>query len=424
VTSAPGRVGRWRWVICGLLFTATVISYVDRQVLPLLKPNLQQAFQWNEITYAGLVIWFQAAYAASYLGFGWLTDRIGARLGYALAMAVWTVAHIAHAFAGGLGGFVAARIGLGIGEGGNFPSALKTVADWFPRRERAFATGIFNAGANVGALAAPPLVALIVAVLNWRWAFLITGSFSLIWLAAWLLVYRRPEAHRRVGEGELAHIRQDDDGAGSATRIPWVAVLLTRETWAYALGRFLIDPIWWVFLFWLPDFLARVHHLDLKGSALPLVAIYLLSDIGSVAGGWLSGSLIRRGVKINAARKLTLLVCALFAVPIVFGASVGGLWAAVGLIGLATAAHQGFSANLYTLPSDLFPPSALGSVLGIGGCAGAVGGMFMSGFTGWVLQATGSYVPIFLIAGCAYLTALLAVQLLTPRMAPVRFASV
>jgi ACS family hexuronate transporter-like MFS transporter len=414
-------VGRYRWTICGLLFAATVLCYIDRGVLPLLKPQLQNTFGWDEITYASLVSWFQGAYAVSYLGFGALADRIGPKVGYALAMAIWTLAHIAHAFASGLSGFIAVRLGLGIGEGGNFPSALKSVAIWFPRRERAFATGLFNAGANIGAIVTPPLVAFIVARYDWRWAFYVTGSFSLIWLAAWLLVYRRPSEHPRVGEAELAYIRQDEDGAPAAARIPWTAVIGKRETWAYAFGRFLIDPIWWVFLFWLPDFLVKVHHLDLKASALPLIVIYLISDVGSIAGGWLSGGLIRRGVGVNMARKLTLLVCALCAVPIVFGATVSGLWIAVGLIGLATAAHQGFSANLYTLPSDIFPPNAVGSVLGIGGAVGAVGGMGMSLFTGWVLQTTHSYDPIFLIAGCAYLASLLVVHLLTPKMAPVRF---
>lgn len=413
-----GKIGRYRWVICGLILLATVINYVDRQVIPLLKPTLQHEFGWNERAYSDIVIWFQAAYAASYLGFGRLVDRIGARLGYAVAMTVWTAAHVAHAFARTAGGFAAARVGMGLGEAGNFPSALKSVAEWFPRRERALATGVFNAGANIGAVITPPLIALIVSALDWRWAFYVTGAFSLVWLVAWLAVYRRPEAHPRVGEAELAHIRQDGDAP--AARAPWFQLLVRRETWAYALGRFFIDPIWWVFLFWLPDFLAKRHGLDLKASALPLVVIYLLSDVGSVAGGWLSGALIRRGASVNVARKTAFLVCALCAVPIVFGWAVDGLWLAVGIIGLATAAHQGFSANLFTLPSDVFPPNAVGSVIGIGGCAGALGGMGMAAFTGWVLDATHSYAPVFLIAGGAYLTALLAIHLLSPKLAPVK----
>lgn len=414
------RIGRVRWVICGLLLAATVISYVDRQVLPMLKGRLQHELHWNEAAYADLVIWFQAAYAVSYLGFGKLVDRIGSKLGYALAMTVWTGAHIAHAFATSMTGFAAARIGLGMGEGGNFPSALKSVADWFPRRERALATGIFNAGANIGAVVAPPLTALIVTLLNWRWAFIITGLFGVVWLGVWLWAYRRPEAHPRLKPAELAHIRQDTAPTEPAARTPWLGLFLKRETWAYALGRFLIDPVWWVFLFWLPDFLARRHGLDLKASALPLAIIYLMSDIGSVAGGWLSGGLIRRGASVNVARKSAFLACALCAVPIVFGGQVQNLWLAVVILGLATAAHQGFSANLYTLPSDVFPPAAIGSVLGIGGFFGAVGGMGMSWFTGWILDTTGSYAPIFLLAGGAYLAALAVVHLLAPRLSPVR----
>lgn len=410
------RLGR-RWIVVALLFAATVINYVDRQMLGLLKPTLSVEFGWTETDYADIVFTFQAAYAVFYLLFGRFIDVIGARWGYALTFTVWNLAHIAHAAASTLGQFMMARLFLGAGEAGNFPAGLKAVADWFPKKERAFAVGVFNAGANVGAIITPLIVPVITFAWGWQAAFLVTGVLSFAWLAAWLAFYRTPDQHPGVTAEELAHIRSDP--ADPAARMPWSSLLVRRETWAYALAKFLTDPVWWLFLFWLPDFLHRTYGLDLKGFGPPLVAIYVLSDVGSVAGGWFSSRLMRGGMGANGARKLAMLACAACVLPVVFATSASGLWVAVAILGLATAGHQGFSANLLTLPSDLFPRAAVASVVGIGGMAGAVGGMLMSKFTGWVLDSTGSYTPILLVAAGAYPLALLSLHLLSPRLRPV-----
>jgi MFS transporter, ACS family, hexuronate transporter len=418
--AAAARVGRYRWVICGLLFAATAINYVDRQIIGVLKPTLQAAYGWSETDYGDIVFWFQAAYALGYVSFGRVVDRIGARTGYALAVGIWTLAHMAHAAVSTVGGFMAVRFALGLGEAGNFPSGLKAVAEWFPKKERALAVGIFNAGANVGAIITPLLVPAITLSLGWRWAFLITGLFTVVWLVAWWLLYRRPQDDARVGAAELALIQSDPPDP--VVQIPWTRLLRLRETWAYAGGKFLIDPIWWMFLFWLPDFFAKRHGLDLKSYGPPLVVVYLLSDIGSIAGGWLSSSLMKRGLALGAARKWAMFVCAVAVLPVMFAMYVDNLWLAVLIVGLATAAHQGFSCNLYTLPSDVFPRGAVASVVGIGGTAGAIGGMLMAKYAGWVLDAIGSYTPIFIVAGTVYLLALLVVHLLTPRYAPAKVA--
>jgi len=415
-----GRVGRFRAVICALIFAAMAINYLDRQMIGVLKPLLQQEFGWTEITYGDIVFWFQAAYAVGYVLFGRVMDWLGARWGYCLVMALWTVAHIAHAAARSAGSFMTARFFLGLGESGSFPASLKAVADWFPKRERALAIGVFNAGTNIGAILTPLLVPTITLALGWRMAFVVTGLCSVVWLPIWWAVYRVPEKHPRVGAAELAHIRSDVEPP--AVAVPWRRLLTIRETWAYALGKFLIDPIWWMFLFWLPDFLARRHGLNLQSFAPPLIAIYVMSDVGSVCGGWLSSRLMRRGTSLNRARKLAMLICALCVVPIVGATNVDNLWVAVLIIGLATAAHQGFSANLYALPADVFPRGAVGSVVGIGGAAGAVGGMIMSQYAGWVLDRLGTYTPIFIVAGSAYLIALLLIHLLSPQLARVRIA--
>ena len=419
--STEGPIGRYRWVICSLIFAATVINYIDRQMIGVLKPTLQQEFGWSETTYGDIVFWFQAAYAIGFVVFGRVVDKLGARLGYAVAMTIWTLAHIAHGAARSALTFNVMRFCLGIGESGNFPSGLKAVAEWFPKRERALAIGIFNAGSNIGAIITPLLVPAITLAMGWPAAFYLTGLFSLAWLPAWWLLYRRPQEHHRVGPAELAHIQSDAEVPSAAT--PWRRLLFVRETWAFALGKFLIDPIWWMFLFWLPDFLVRRHGLDLKSFGPPLIVIYLMSDTGSVAGGWLSSALMKRGMGVNRARKLAMLACALLVTPIMFAADVDSLWLAVVIVGLATAAHQGFSANLYAIPSDVFPGPAVGSVSGIGGAVGAIGGMAMAKYAGWVLDSIGSYTPIFIVAGCAYLLALLAVHLLSPRLAPARITS-
>jgi len=418
VAGAAARVGRYRWVICALLFAATAINYIDRQMIGVLKPTLKAEFGWSESDFAAIIFWFQLAYAIGYLGFGRVVDVLGARLGYTLAILVWTASHMAHGLASGITSFAAARFGLGLGESGNFPAGIKAVTEWFPQRERAYAIGLFNAGANIGAIVTPLLVPFLVLTFNWRVAFYVTGGFGLLWLVAWLAIYRRPDQHPRVSAAERAYISQDP--ADPAEPLSWGRVATYRETWAFALGKFCIDPIWWFFLFWLPGYLFDRYDLDLKSFGLPLAAIYLISDIGSIAGGWLSSRLIAAGRTPNFARKLTMLICAFCVLPIFFAQGISSVWGAVAVIGLATAAHQAFSANLYALPSDMFPRGAVGSVVGIGGTVGAVGGMGMALFTGYILDATGNnYSVLFAVAGSAYFVALGLVHLLSPRLARV-----
>ena len=417
--AAPERisgtgVGRVRWGICTLLFFATTINYIDRQMISVLKPTLQGEYGWDETTYANIVFSFQLAYAIGYVVFGRLMDKLGARVGYSLAAAIWGVAAMAHATANNAWHFMIARFALGIGESGNFPAGVKAVAEWFPKKERAFAVGIFNAGANIGAILTPLIAPFLVMWFGWRVAFLFTGAIVFVWLAVWWTVYRRPREKKNLSGAELAYI--ESDPADAPGDVKWLPLLRHRQTWAYAIGKFMIDPIWWFFLFWLPSFFAQEHGLNLLTFGLPLAAIYIISDVGSVAGGWLSSRLIHRGWSVNKARKTAMLVCALCVPPVMLAPGVASVWGAVLLIGLATAAHQGFSANLYTLPSDLFPRKAVGAIIGIGGTIGAVGGMFMAKFTGWVLDTTGSYMPMFVIAGSSYLLALLVIHLLVPRM--------
>jgi ACS family hexuronate transporter-like MFS transporter len=413
----PAAMGRYRWVVVALLFTAMVFNYVDRQTISFLKGDLSKAFGWDETNYADLVFWFQATYAISYLAFGRIVDRIGARWGVGIAYLIWQIAHMSHALASSLAGFIGGRLLLGVGEGGAFPGGIKAMAQWFPKKERAFATGLFNAGTNIGAIVTPLVIPIITLTWGWRAAFLVTGGVGLLWLPVWLLVYRTPREHRRVTPAELAHI--ESDPADAVANVPWSVLLRKRETWAYATAKFLIDPVWWMWLFWLPDFFGKVYHLDLKTFGPPVVAVYLMSDVGSVGGGWLSSRFIKMGWSINRARKTTMLICALLALPVAFAAHASSLWLAVGIIGIATAAHQGFSATLYTLPGDVFPRSAVGSVVGIGGMIGAIGGMVMAKYAGYVLDKIGVYTPIFVVAASVYLLALLAIHLLSPKMEPV-----
>ncbi len=414
---SPEKIGRYRWTICALLFFATTINYIDRQVLGLLAPLLQSKIGWNEIQYGYIVTAFQGAYALGLLFMGRLIDRIGTRLGYALAITIWSLAAMSHALVRTAFGFGIARFALGLGESGNFPAAVKTVAEWFPKKERALATGIFNSGTNIGSTVGPLVVPWIAVRLGWQFAFLFTGLFSAIWIVCWLTVYRKPAEHPKLLRPEFNYIHSD--AAESATTIAWSRLLVYRQTWALILGKFLTDPIWWFFLFWLPKFLATDHHLSLTGLGLPLVVIYNAATIGSIYGGYLPAKFLKAGWTPNRARKTAMLICALAVVPIVAAASVHSLWAAVALISLATAAHQGWSANIYTLASDLFPKRAVGSVVGMGGFGGAVGGMVIATFTGFLLQITHSYVPLFAIAGSAYLIALLIIQLLAPKLQPI-----
>jgi ACS family hexuronate transporter-like MFS transporter len=406
-----------RWFICALLFAVVALNYVDRQVLSVLKPTLQHMYGWSEVGYGSMVFWFQAAYGLGYVVFGRIVDRWGAKTGGAIAVGFWTAAHIAHAFARTAAQFTWVRIPMGLGESGLFPSTVAATTDWFPKRERALAIGIFNAGSNIGAVVAPFIVPIITLALGWQMAFVLTGLLTVAWLAVWLIWYRKPRDYKALSAGELAYIESDPQEAQRP--VAWSVLLRTRQTWAYILGRFLIDPVWWTFLFWLPDFFSRQYGVDLRNYGPPLVAVYVMADIGSVLGGWGSFRLLRNGASLGRARKLAMLTCALLVLPMAGAMYASSLWLAVAIIGLACAAHQGFSANLFALPSDLFPRWAAGSILGLGGLSGALGGMLMSAYAANVLQITGSYTPIFIFASLAYLFALLVVHLIAPHYRPV-----
>ena len=416
--TVPSRLGYFRWIICGLLLLGTTKNYMDRQVLGVLKTTLQHDFSWNEIQYGNLVSAFQIAYAAGMLLVGGLIDRLGTRLGYALAMIFWSLASMGTALASSLTGFRMSRYALGFGEAAVFPASIKAVAEWFPKKERALATGIFNAGTNVGAIITPLIVPWIVLRWGWQGAFVGIGAIGFVWLFIWLLIYRKPEDHRGVSKAELDYIRSDPQEPAGKTK--WVRLFPLRQTWAFAMGKFLTDPVWWFYLFWVPGFLQSKHGLALTGIGIPIMAIYLISDVGSVAGGWLSSSLIKRGRSVNAARKIAMLICAVGVLPVVFAYRVESTLSAVLLIGLAAACHQGFSANLYTLTSDMFPVRAVGSVTGIGGMAGAIGGWLMAKVVGHVLEWTGSYMIPFAMAGSGYLLALIVIHALTPRLEPAK----
>src|SRR5215813_12481990 len=422
VEEVGSRVGNFRWVICALLFFAATINYLDRQVIATLKDELQKGGIWDEIGYSWVVFSFQTAYAIGLLIAGRVMDRLGTRKGFSLSVFFWSIAAMGHALVNTVLGFSVARLALGLGEAGNFPACIKTVAEWFPRKERALATGIFNAGTNVGILVAAAIVPPITLNYGWRWTFVVTGLVGFLWLALWLWLYRRPEEHPRLSKQELAYIQSDP--SESVTPVPWSRLLPHRQTWAFAIGKFMTDPIWWIYLFWLPDFLKKNYAIDLKNVGLPLIVVYLIADIGSVAGGWLSSSMIKRGVSVNRARKTAMLICAFAVVPVVFAAKASNVWIAVLLVGLAAAAHQGWSANLFTTTSDMFPRRAIGSVVGIGGMAGAVGGMLISYVVGYILKFSGSYVPIFIIAASTYLAAWVVVQLLVPKLEPARVEDV
>ena len=412
------RHGYFRWVICTLLLLGTTKNYMDRNVLGVLRVTLQHDLGWNEIDYGYLVIVFQAAYALGMLVVGWVVDRLGTRLGYALAMIFWSLASMGTALASSLTGFAVSRFALGFGEAAVFPASIKAVAEWFPKKERALATGIFNSGTNVGAMLAPVVVAWISLRWGWRGAFVGIGALGFAWLAFWLMIYRKPGEHPRVSKAELDYIRSDPQDKFAKTK--WVSLVPLRQTWAFAAGKFLIDPIWWFYLFWMPGFFQTKHGLSLTRVGPPLIAIYVIADVGSVAGGWISSFLIKRGRSINAARKIAMLICAIGVTPVIYAYRVESTWSAVLLIGLAAACHQGFSANLYTVTSDMFPARAVGSVTGIGGMAGAIGGLLIAWVVGHVLQWTGSYMIPFLIAGAAYLVALGVIHALAPRLEPAK----
>lgn len=412
------RIG-YRWTICALLFVATTINYMDRQVLGLIAPDLQRELRWSETEYGDVVSWFSIVYAFGFLVAGRWLDRVGVRRGFAMAVVGWSLAAIGHAFAATTAGFKAARGMLGLTEAANFPGAIKTVAEWFPKRERALATGIFNAGTNMGTIFTALTVPAIALRWGWQWAFIFTGSLGFLWLVAWLLLYRAPAEHPRVTPAELALIQADPpDPPGPG--VPWVSLLQHRQTWAIVVGKLFADPIWWFYLYWLPKFLDSRYGIKLAGVALPLIVIYLIADVGSVGGGWLSGRLIRRGWPVYRARKAAMLAMALLIVPTALAPLANSVWAAVLIVSLAAAAHQGWSANVYTLASDMFPRGAVASVSGIGGFAGAMGGVLFQRVTGRILDANGQdYTPIFVICGLAYVTGWTIIHVLVPRMQPV-----
>jgi len=460
---APGdgptrRAGRLRWGICALVFAATAINYIDRQMIGILKPELSKALGWSQIDYSNIVFAFQLAYAIGYLLAGRMMDRIGVRMGFALAVLAWTLAAMAHgliAYVPRQAGvsldshswigsaailllygssaataialpvtvimFAAARFGLGLAEGGNYPAGVKTMSEWFPARERATATGIFSAGSTVGAMITPMIVPWITVHFGWPTAFYATGALGFFWLAAWWAIYRSPEEHPRLSEAERAYIQSDPpDPPGS---ISWWWLLCRRQTWVFVVGMFFTAPIWWFYLFWIPGFLHDRHGLNLLQTGPPLVVIYLMTDVGGIAGGWTSSRLIARGWSVNAARKIVMLICALLVVPVFAASAVSNVWAATLLIGLAASAHQGFAANMFTLVPDTVPRRAVSSVVGIGGMAGAVGGLLIAKVTGYILEWTGSYLPLFAMASVAYLVALLIMHLLNPKLAPMAVAA-
>jgi ACS family hexuronate transporter-like MFS transporter len=419
---APREIDRsraipnFRWYICALLFFATTVNYMDRMVLGILKPVISQDLHWTENQYGTIVASFQAGYALMMLVAGWLIDKLGTRIGYLISGAVWSLSSMSHALAGNALQFGLARLGLGLGEAANFPAAIKTVATWFPRRERALATGLFNSGSNVGAVIAPVIVPLMAAHFGWHSAFLFTGSLSMIWVIVWSLTYREPEHHPRLSAAELAFIRSDHDDA-LLHKVPYTQLIAKRAAWAIIVGKFLTDPVWWFYLNWLPGFLHDNYGLNLTGLGPPLIAIYVCADVGSIGGGWISSRLLAHGWPVGRARKTAMLICALAVTAAIWVPNAhGNLWLTVALVSIAAAAHQGWSANIFTIASDCFPRSAVGSIVGLAGFAGAIGGVFAAKAIGfWLTLSHNAYGPLFLVAGSMYLIALLVVHLLLPR---------
>jgi MFS transporter, ACS family, hexuronate transporter len=416
--AAPtGRMSHKRWVICALLFLATVIAYVDRGVIAYLKNTLESVIpDLNDADYGVITACFQAAYAIGMVVAGGLTDKLGTRRAFSIAIAIWSIAAMLPGAAFSVITFGVAMFLLGLGEAALFPACIKTVAEWFPKRERTLATGIFNSGANIGNIVVPLVVPFLVALVSWRGAFVLTGAAGLVWMLLWLVYYRRPEVHPGVSKAELELILSDP--AEKVERVPWSRVLPCKETWAFALGKFLTDPIWWFYLFWIPGYLQSTFHLNLEQSRTPVVMAYAISIIGSVGGGWVFSKLIDRGKTPNVARKTTMLLCALLILPIIATPFVHQLWIVVALLGMATAGHQGWSANLFTLPSDMFPKSAVASVTGIGGMAGAVGGVLLQLCTGIIVYWTHSYVTLFVLACIAYPIAFVVMHSISPKLAP------
>jgi len=414
------RVGRYRWLIIALLFVATTVNYIDRTMLGLLAPDLTRELGWTEKDYGNIVLGFQAAYAMGFLLMGWLIDRFGPKIGYAIAISIWTIGHVSHGFASTVSSFIAARVFLGVGEAGHFPSVVRASSEWFPQKERAYAIGWVNSATTIGVILTAPTVWLFMNWLGfgWRETFIVTGLFGVVLLGLWLWLYSNPRESGRVSAGELAWIEHDPPE--KVERIGWGKVVTTREAWAFAVAKFLTDPVWFLMLFWLPKYFASTYQVDLKVVLLPMIIMYLLSDVGSIAGGWLSSRLIQKGRTPNFARKVTMIIAGCCVLPLMIVTSLENMWLAVVLIGIALAGHQAFSTNLLSLPPDMFPKRAVGSVIGLGGFAGGVGGMIMSFSVGLVLHATaGNYTTIFAVCTTVYFIAVAAIHLLSPRLAPV-----
>src|ERR1700688_4897457 len=423
-SSAGTRLGRVRWTVCAMLFAATSINYMDRQVIAILKPTLEHSIGMTEVSYGYIVDAFQIAYAIGLLASGRLIDKLGTRIGYMLVMAVWSFSAMGHALASTVLEFGFARFFLGLGESGNFPAAIKTVAEWFPQSERSLATGIFNSGANVGAILAPAVVPWVTIRYGWHAAFLTTGFFSALWILWWLRFYRPPKDHATLASEELRHIYQEAAAdMGPSPSVPWRRLLGFRQTWAFSIAKFLTDPIWYFYLFWLPSYFSAKFNLNLSHLGLPLIIVYNVSAIGSIGGGWLPAPFRRIGLSPNSARLAAMLFCALLVAPIYTASGVKSVWTAIALISVAAGAHQGWSANLFTTSSDMFPRSAVGAVVGIGGMAGSVGSALFAFFAGHILQLTHSYVILFGIASTAYLLALIVMYLLAPGLKKVEFAA-
>jgi len=418
--SIPERTGRYRWAIIALLFFATTVNYIDRTMLGLLAPTLQTELNWNEDDYGNIVTAFQAAYALGFLFMGYVIDRFGPKIGYSIAITIWTVGHVAHGFGGSVASFMAARAVLGIGEAGHFPAVVRASSEWFPQKERAYAIGWVNSGTTIGVILTAPTLWLFMQAfgLGWRETFIYSGLFGVVLLGLWLWLYSNPRESGKVSEGELKWIEHDPPE--KIEKIGWSRIVRKREAWAFATAKFLTDPVWFLMLFWLPKYFSTTYDVDLKVVLLPMILMYLLSDVGSIAGGWFSSKLIQQGRTPNFARKVTMIMAGLCVLPLLFVTGVSNMWLAVLLIGIALAGHQAFSTNLLSIPPDMFPKRAVGSVIGLGGFAGGIGGMIMAKSTGLVLDATqGNYTIIFAICTTVYFLAVAAIHLLSPRLAKV-----
>jgi len=414
----------FRWVILSLLFVATTILYIDRSALGILAPHLQNEIGWNEEQYGMINSAFMVAYAICFLLMGTIIDRIGTRKGYILSIGIWSLATLAHIFARSWVGFAIARFNLAIGQSGNFPAAIKVVAEWFPKKERALAIGIFNGGSNMGTILAPLIIpALVLSVDSWKAGFLWTFPISLAWIIIWFRYFRQPEAHPRVSGSELEYINSDSNNETSFEKVRWKDILPHRGAWAIAVAKFMADPIWWFYLFWGAKFLNEKYDVNLKDIGLPFFTIYLVSWGLGIFLGWVSSKFLKMGLSINKGRKLGLLACGLFAVPVILVPYTDNLWIAVGLIALAAGGHCGWSANVFSLMSDIFPRKATATVAGFGGFSGAVGGAIVSFGVGKILQNIGvdGYAIPFAIAGSGYLVALLIIHLLVPRIKTINF---